>query len=170
MNVKLLAAALVLLVLVTTAGVRADEPAKADNPLYTGWAKFKVGSNATYKADVPGPDGKATVVAMMLTLKELTADTATVEMQIVDHTETIKIPAKVPADDAKKTGAAEITIDGKTYKCTVYNLAASTTGKTDGDRVTASMNEDVAGGLVKVVTKDAEGKEATITLSSFEAK
>jgi hypothetical protein len=152
--------------------VRADEPAKTDNPLYTGWAKYKEGSSMTMEVTMPATAATpAKTMTVKSTLKSLTADTATIEStDAANHTFTRKIPAKITAGDTKQAGEEDVAAMGKTFKCTVCEMKAVADGESGDDTATVYLSDEVVGGMVKLVAPGPGGSKIEVKLTSSDPK
>jgi hypothetical protein len=155
-----------------------------DNPEFTSWAKFKVGTAVTYSRQM-SMGGDQRTMDTTSTLTEVTPDHVTLENKTtmsVNGTvqnipaQTRTINAKVakgsrpdePHDgDAKpETGTEDIQAAGKTFSCKWMKITRSEKGTT----VTMKFwrSDDVPGGLVKM---DLTGSATmTTTLTALDVK
>lgn len=133
---------------------------QADNPDYTAWAGFKVGSNRTLSGMVrAGP--LRIEVQTTYTLREVTADHVVVESRTttdfgqgqrvgkpVRETE----DAKVEAQEVKDLGEENVQALGRTFKCEVYQMKDDTVDGTErpwGGKAKVWVCADVPGGVVR---------------------
>jgi hypothetical protein len=150
--------------------------ATVENPLAAGWAKFKVGSTATYAMDMTAPGGPNIKGTATLTLKSVAATAVTLDSAAVIGGQTVPstatFPATVDADAAKHTGTADVVAMGKTFKCEVYELEQAAFGPAGGgSTMTVYISADVPGGMVKAVAHPKSGQEnGTLTLTATDAK
>jgi len=142
----------------------AREPAKAAAPKHP-WGSFKKGSFARMKSvtemDLAGTRNR-TEMTLTYTLKDLTADEAIVETEMVmanvpPQKSEMKMPLKAPdgkaAGDApkSKSGTEEIDVAGKKMKCAWTETETDAGGTKTLTKV--YTNEDVPGFTVKTVSK-----------------
>ncbi len=148
------------------------------NPQYDLWCKYKPGSTVTLAGDMEaGPMGKVHL-AVTQTLASVTADAVTVsqttQMSVMGHDRPAGPPGAqvIPARQAKAqmtaTGAADVQAMGKTFPCTVYDMAKPAGGGPASG--TAYVNPDVPGGVVKLTLTGANGKALTFVLTAADAK
>ncbi len=154
-----------------------------DNPQYTSWAKFKVGTSVTLKTE-SDMGGMNSQMETTMTLLELTPDKAVVEtkmsMNAAGHqmdmpARKMDIPAKIekpaptlngatpatePAKVDAKQSTEEIDVAGKKIKCKVVEATTVTNGMTTKSKSWTS--EEVPGGLVKMeATMEGPAKGTT---------
>lgn len=141
-------------------GTRAAEPAKAvaKHP----WGSFKKGSFVKTKSimEMTSPAMKNETTSTM-TLKDLTADDAIVETEMVipgvgPQKSEAKLPLKGPegkaADGPKpKTGSEEIEVAGKKLKCDWIETESEANGVKSVTRI--YNNQDIPGFMAKMVMK-----------------
>jgi len=168
------AVASILILMLVTPSVRADDV--VDNPRYQGWAKFNVGSSATYTGEV-GQGAAKGEVERTYKLAEKADDHVVVEITTTTTTagniktipvQKMTIPAKMPKADVTELAKEEVEAAGKKYPCTVYELT-NYVPKLKDSKLKAWMNDEIPGGFVKMDVK-AETSSMTTTLKSFEAK
>jgi hypothetical protein len=161
------AGALLVVVCGVCAGAQAQE--LVDNPQYTSWAKHKPGTTVTIKM-MTAASGQNVNMQLKQTLKEVTADTVTVEvvpsMDMGGTTQTMpaqtmQLKSKVSPEEAKfgqlppgskadvkDLGSESVTVAGQTYNCTVSEV----TGESQGTKTKGKVwrSEDVPGQVVKM--------------------
>jgi hypothetical protein len=178
-------AAAVLLMVAAAPATQADE--QGDNPQYTAWANFKVGSTCTLvgKAQA-GPvelEIKTKSTLSEVSKDHVTLDTtrSTVLSGEKRPTETIKqtIPAKIEKRDLKDDGTEVIAAAGKNFKCEVIEVtteAPNPDAPSNKGNAKAWISSEVPGGVVKIVATgsvigpDGQRNELTLVLDSFEVK
>lgn len=142
----------------------------AENPSYTQWAAFKVGTETHYKqvSDIMGNKNEAEIVYRLV---ELTPEKAIVEMQTsmtlmgnkvpsapvrLEHparVDAAAAPAAAPADAPKpdtKKGSEDVTVSGTTYTCTTMETTIDQAGSVMKSVIWFS--DKIPGGLVKSET------------------
>lgn len=138
------------------------------------WAKFGEGTwvkiRATMKVIIPGVDTPPQKTTIKKTLKEVTEDKLTLQIEeetmgIKEKTEeTIPLdPGSDPHTKWEKKGTEDIEAAGKTFTCEVWIL----TEKKEGAESVSTLwiNEDVQGSVVKITTKvKAEDEEMTMEM------
>jgi hypothetical protein len=148
----------------TDAGTKTAEPAKAAAAKHP-WGSFKKGSFVKMKSltemEVGGNKMK-TETTTTQTLKDLTADEAVIETEMVmanipPQKSEIKIPLKGPeggkaADGPKpKEGTEEIDVAGKKMKCKWIETETEINGQKTVTRI--YTNEDIPGHTAKMTSK-----------------
>jgi hypothetical protein len=154
--------------------------ARADgtNPIYDSWAKAKVGTAVSFST-VTEASGTKSEIDITSTLKEVTPDAVKIEqatsmviagnktalpVQTISIDKAVKATAaaQAPAGDAPKTDVVkeDVTVDGKTYSCTVL----TTNSESAGMKVSAKVwtCPDVPG----TVVKSESSTSGTMTSSS----
>jgi hypothetical protein len=168
-----LAGVALLLVVPPRARAAAEE---VDNPRYANWAKFAVGSSATYAGEVAAAGFKGTMESVYK-LAEKTDDHVVVEitstMTMAGNKQAlpaqkVTIKSKTPKADVKELGKEDVEAAGKKYPCTIYELSGLMPQAKDA-KLKAWVNDDIPGGIVKMEMKNGENVIAS-TLKSFESK
>jgi hypothetical protein len=110
---------------------------------------------------------------------------ATTTSEVMGHINTIpatrrEIKATAPARDIKEVGTKDVEAGGKTYSCKVVEMtgeaASANAAKTGGApaagkaKLTAYINHDVPGGIVKMEMVGRDGKTMTFLLKAAEVK
>jgi hypothetical protein len=158
----------------------AKEPAKAAVAKHP-WGSFKKGSFTKMKTvtemDIAGTKNKSELT-MTYTLKDLTADEAVVETEMVmanvpPQKSEMKMPLKAPEGKATgdapkpKTGTEEIEVAGKKLKCNWTEMETDAGGTKTVTKV--YTNEDVPGFTVKSVSKSPT-MTSTMEVVEFSSK
>ena len=163
-----------LVLLVAQSARAADEP--VDNPRFQRWAKFNIGSSATFAGEMGQGNFKGEMESVYK-LAEKADDHVVVEitttMTMSGNKQTmppqkVTINAKSPKADVKELGQEDVEAAGKKYPCTIYELS-NFTPQMKNAKLKAWVNDDIPGGIVKMEIK---GNTSTITstLKSFEVK
>jgi hypothetical protein len=178
------AAALVCFASNSSAQAPTTTPAPAvemvPSPQYTSWAKHKPGTVVTMKSDMTTA-GMAMTMDMTQTLKEVNPDKAVVDVGVKlnmggmnqESKQVNEIAAKVakghevvPADfqgTSKQVGNEKLTVAGKSYDCTVYEIAGdSPQGKSTGK---IWHTPEIPGGMAKMEMKVEGQMGATISMN-----
>ncbi|MBN2560732.1 MAG: hypothetical protein JXQ75_07375 [Phycisphaerae bacterium] len=139
-----------------------------DSPEYKHWSQFKPGSQSVFKT-VSTMMGQKSESTMTTTLKELTAEYAIVEIEIVatiagkNHTmpkQKRKVPAKVSKEEAKKQlepegkikeGKEDLEVAGKKIKTKWIEMVTKHGDSTMESKIWTS--DEVPGQVVKTLTK-----------------
>lgn len=170
-----LAARLACLFLIVGTVVAAPAAAQdVPNPAYEAWSKFKPGATARIVGSTKTM-GMETTVEITTKLVEITPQQATVEVSAVINAggnkmeqpaERAPVAARVKqADSPAPVGEEEVTLDGKKYRCRVYELKRTEDGTTVVARTW--MSDEVPGGIVKV---ESSTQGAVVSDTRFELK
>ena len=158
-----------------------------DNPQYTSWAKHKPGTSVVMKM-TQNVGGMNQNVEVKQTLKEVTPDQATVEMQMSVGGQSmpgapVTIKSKVSPEEAKfgqlpagakadvkDVGTESVTVGGKTYNCKVAEVTGESQGTKSKGKVWRS--DEVPGEIVKMEmnTEGAQAGSVTMELVSVDKK
>lgn len=131
-----------------------------DNPQFTAWKDFAVGSSQTMESTMTS--GEKTMT--MTTTQELTGKTADVvtikisaEMEMAGEKQSLKphvqeVPAKAPQQKMTEIGREQIAVAGESFDATVFQIVG-------GNNMTAKVwfCSKVPGGVVRVVMENAQG-------------
>ena len=165
------------------------KPKQIDNPEYANWAAFKAGAMCKSKTvlGVKTRAGKMTIVEMTntMTLKEITAEKAVVEMVVVTKMkgnetkmppQSREVPAKIdkptepsePSEKPKveiKEGEEEITVAAGTFKCKTSETTTTANGKTTVAKIWTC--EKVPGKMVKMTSETTGGATTSMELLEY---
>jgi len=173
-SIAVTVASLLVLVFVAQSARAADEP--VDNPRFQRWAKFNVGSSATFTGEMGQGNFKGEMESVYK-LAEKADDHVVVEitttMTMAGNKQTmplqkVTINAKAPKADVKELGKEDVEAAGKKYPCTMYELS-NFTPQMKNAKLKAWVNDDIPGGIVKMEIK-GDANTITSTLKSFEVK
>lgn len=150
----------------------ADE---VENPAYTAWSKFPVGSSQTLASTMQA-GGMNVVVDTVSKLAEKTDTqvvieiTATMEFggqrrQMPAQRQTI--PAKSKKEDVKPLPDEKVEAAGEQFTCKVYQMKQTQGGETVDAK--AWINDKVPGGVVKMDAKTSQGAISSV-LKSYDVK
>jgi hypothetical protein len=158
---------------------RAEGGEQMDNPAFTAWSKFAVGSSETLSAELQGPNPQAPKMTMEMVRKlvEKADDHVTIEVTTtIDAAGQKKelparnqnVPAKMEKKDVKSSGTEDVEAAGKKYTCKVYDIKGFSTQNPDAT-VKLWVNDEIPGGLVKMEAQSPRGTMTSL-LKSFETK
>ncbi|MBI3722423.1 hypothetical protein HY251_00480 [bacterium] len=152
-----------------------------DNPQYTNWAKFKVGTSVTTKTSMVS-DAMTMDTETTTTLVELTKEKAVVEIKTKTSMEMKNVPKQPPTENtmkmdvaakiekgkddpnAKKAkeGTDTVDIGGTKYKCKTYESESEAAGS---KTVTKSwICDDVPGSTVKMESNSEGANKSKMTI------
>jgi hypothetical protein len=154
-----------------TSAARAEQ---VENPQFTAWAKYGVGSAVTLESKM---DGGMTMTSTR-TLKEKAEDHVVLEVVTVMAMGGKKEPsrpvaqtvqAKLDAKDVKELGKEKVKAGGKTYECTAYAMKDASPNYI-GTNPKVWVSPDVPGGVVKVEMSTPKGPVAQVLTRVVEKK
>jgi hypothetical protein len=180
-RISLAASAVAAMLFVMAASPRTARADQVDNPLYAAWAKFKPGSTATIKHAMHMEGGGMNMDRTFETtskLVEVTPEKATLNATTTAGGRTTvhkqELASKMDSADKnlpKQIGQETITVDGKSYSCTIYDLEINEHGSVAHAK--AWVASEVPGGVVKMESHVTQGEMKVTdqaTLSHYEAK
>jgi hypothetical protein len=158
--------------LALSAYAKADQ---IDNPRFTAWARFGVGSSETIDATVNN-GGFQMEIELQFTLADKADDhvdlnvTSSVVVMGQPHSNTHQetVPAKIDSGNVQQLPNESVDAAGKTFDCKVYQIPDM---RNQQAKAKIWASEQVPGGLVKMEATGPQGN-ATVTylLKSYEAK
>lgn len=146
------------------------------NPLYTGWAKFAVGSTATLTARASA-NGRTVTVEAIYTLAEKTDDHVSVDVVwLIDSTgqprKTDKrreaTPATIAGKNLANLGIEPVQALGRTIDCRVFEITGINKQLPEA-KIKLWMNRTFPGGIVKMDVSSRLGA-LTFVLQRYESK
>jgi hypothetical protein len=160
-NMRLLRSSLAASLLVAMSGAGAAFAGDVDNPQFSAWSKYKVGSRVVLESKM---DGGMTMESTR-TLKEKAADHVVVVCETVlemgGHQEPSrpieqKVMAKLDDGKVKEIGHEQVKVLGKSYDCTVY-ATEDVAPNYIGTNPKLWITPDVPGGVVRVDMSTPKG-------------
>lgn len=156
---------------------RAEEHGQqVDNPAYSAWSSYGIGSSETLDAKV-NANGHEMNIQTTRKLVEKTDDYVKIEINSTmtmvgqNHdlpTQTMTVPAKMEKKDVKALGTEDVQAAGKTFSCKVFEVT-ELSSRDPEDKARIWVSPDVPGGVVKMEASSQHGT-MTSTLKSFEKK